>query len=284
MISYQFGSLKSILNRLIRRIGGSFLVGTAILMVVACANGPRQDVSSTVQGKDQATDSDESDVRRRARLRLELALGYYDQGQTRVALDEVKQSLQQDPSYTDAYNLRGLIYMRLNDMRLAEESFRQALSISSRDGNTLHNYGWFLCQQGKYAEASNQFGLALSAPNYPNAARTNLSWGICQIRAGQMAEAEASLLRSYALEPGNPITGYNLADLLFKRGDFARAQFYIRRVNNGEYANAETLWLGIKVERKLGSREAMRQLADQLNKRFAQSREVQLYEKGSFDE
>lgn len=34
----------------------------------------------------------------------------------------------------------------------------------------------------------------------------------------------------------------------------------------------------------MGNTDAMRQLADQLNRRFSQSRELQLYEKGSFDE
>ena len=249
----------------------------------ACAGGPGSQ-GAGAQAKDQATDSDETELRRRARLRLELALGYFDQGQTRVALDEVKQSLQQDPQYTEAYNLRGLIYMRLNDNRLAEESFRQAMAVNAHDGNTLHNFAWLQCQQGKYASANELFVQALKAPNYTNPAKTAMAQGICQIRAGQLPEAEASLLRAYALDPGNPITGYHLASLLFKRGDLTRAQFYIRRVNNGDFANAESLWLGIKVERKLGSLDAMRQLVDQLNKRFAQSRELQLYEKGSFDE
>ena len=111
-----------------------------------------------------------------------------------------------------------------------------------------------------------------------------MTMGVCQIRAGQLVDAEASLQRSYALDPGNPITGFNLSVLLFMRGDFVRSQFYIRRVNNGDFATAESLWQGIKVERKMGNADAMRQLADQLNKRFAQSRELQLYEKGSFDE
>ncbi|MGC3987219.1 MAG: hypothetical protein QM777_22135 [Pseudorhodoferax sp.] len=65
-------------------------------------------------------------------------------------------------------------------------------------------------------------------------------------------------MHSYELDPANPITGYNLAQSLFKRGDQQRAQFYIRRINNSEYANAESLWLGIKVERSLGNRQAAR--------------------------
>jgi hypothetical protein len=37
------------------------------------------------------TDSDEPEARKRARIRLELAVGYFEQGQTTVALDEQKQ-------------------------------------------------------------------------------------------------------------------------------------------------------------------------------------------------
>ena len=69
---------------------------------------------------------------RRARIRLELASGYYEEGKTEVALDELKQVLAIDPNFADAYNLRGLIYMRLGDNRQAEESFRRALAINPR--------------------------------------------------------------------------------------------------------------------------------------------------------
>ncbi len=284
MNSYQIGSDIPLFGLPKWNISKLFWAAVSLSLLVACASGPRPHASSDVQSKDQATDSDELEVRKRARLRLELAVGYFDQGQTRVALDEVKQSLQQDPNYAEAYNLRGLVYMRLADYRLAEESFRQALVLAPRDGNTLHNYGWLLCQQAKFAEANTLFGQALASNNYPNAAKTSMTMGVCQIRAGQLVDAETSLQRSYALDPGNPITGFNLSVLLFKRGDFVRSQFYIRRVNNGDFSTAESLWQGIKVERKMGNTDAMRQLADQLNKRFSQSRELQLYEKGSFDE
>ena len=86
------------------------------------------------------------------------------------------------------------------------------------------------------------------------------------------------------MDAGNPVTGYNLANLLYQRSEYSRAQFYIRRLNNSELANAETLWLGIKVERRMNDRVAMQQLGDQLKKRFPQSREVTSYERGAFDE
>ena len=47
---------------------------------------------------------------------------------------------------------------------------------------------------------------------------------------------------------------------------------------------AESLWLGIKVERRMNNRQAMEQLASQLRRRFPQSRELLSYERGAFDE
>lgn len=266
------------------RLCFALLLGSvALLQLSACVNPPRvaQPPSPT---EDLATDSDETPLRKRARLRLELAVSYFDQGQTKVALDEVKQALTLDPSYAEAHNLRGLIYLRLNDYRLAEDSFKQSLLLSPRDGNVLHNYGWLMCQQVRYSEASTAFAQALASPSYKDRGKTFMAQGLCEERAGKMAEAERSLSRSYELDPANPITGFNLANLLQKRGELVRAQFYIRRLNNGEFANAESLWLGIKIERKLDNRDAMRQLVGQLSKRFAQSKEMQLYEKGSFDD
>jgi type IV pilus assembly protein PilF len=233
---------------------------------------------------DMVTESDEPEGRKRARIRLELAIGYFEQGQTSVALDELKQSITADPAFADAYNLRGLVYMRLNDQRLAEESFRRAIALNPGDANIQHNYGWLLCEQGRYSESMQAFNQALANPIYGNRPKTLMTQGLCQDRAGQKAEAERSLTKSYELDAANPITGYNLSSLLFQRGEFVRAQFYIRRLNNSELANAESLWLGIKVERRMDNRDAMQQLAEQLRKRFPRSRELASFERGAFDE
>lgn len=234
--------------------------------------------------RDIVTESDEPENRKRARIRLELASGYFAEGKTTVALDEIKQAITSDPTFGDAFNLRGLIYMRLNDVRLAEESFKRALSLNTRDANAAQNLGWMLCQQKRYPESLTYFKQALSVPLYGEQAKTLMTQGLCQITAGQKADAERSLARSYEIDAGNPITGYNLAALLYERADFTRAQFYIRRLNNTEYANPETLWLGIKVERRMEDRVALEQLVGQLKRRFPQSRELAAYERGAFNE
>jgi type IV pilus assembly protein PilF len=257
------------------------LAGALGLALGGCASTPPSGSSATA---DIVTPSDESETRRRARIRLELATGYFEQGKTEVALDEVKQVLAIDPSFSEGYDLRGLILMRLNENRAAEESFRRATSLNPRDPNPNHNLAWLLCQEGRYPEAQRAFDVAMRNPTYGGRAKTLMAQGVCQARAGKLPEAEQSLSRSYELDPGNPITGYTLANLLYRRGENQRAQFYIRRINNSELANAESLWLGIKVERRMNDITAMRQLGDQLKKRFGGTPEATRYDRGAFDE
>ena len=259
------------------------LLVLALTSISGCASRMSA-AGSAGSGVEVVTDSDEPEARKRARIRLELAVGYFEQGQTTIALDELKQSMAADPNYAEAYSLRGLIYMRLNDFRISEESFRKSLTINPRDSNVMHNLGWLLCQQARYPEAEQLFSQALSNPQYGERAKTFRAQGLCQARAGLRAEAERSLLKSYEFDAGNPITAYNLASLLFQRGDYVRAQFYLRRLNNSELANAESLWLGVRAERRMENREAMLQLAAQLVKRFPQSREATAYQTGKFDE
>lgn len=256
---------------------GLFLVG----VLAGCASVP---VPSGGAGRDWVTESDEPLARKRARVRLELAAGYFGQNQLTVALDEVKQALLIDPTFAPAYNLRGLIYMGLKEPRLAEDSYLQALRHAPQDGDALHNLGWFYCQEARYTEATDAFQRALRTPNYPSAARTWMTQGVCEARAGQKAEAERSFLRAYELDAGNPITLYNLALLMHQRGESERARFHIRRLNNSELANAESLWLGIKIENRLLNHEASRQLGEQLRRRFPESREAGAYERGAFNE
>lgn len=235
--------------------------------------------------QDIVTASDESEKQKRARIRLELASAYFSQGQATTALDEVKQALAVDPNSSEAYNLRGLIYSSLNDDPVAEDSFRRALQLNAHDGSAVHNYGWFLCQRRRYPEADAMFAQAAALPQYRDLTMTLLAQGVCQARAGRAADAEKTLSRSYELDPSNPATAMNLADVLYRKGEYERARFYVRRVNNvPELSNAETLWLAARIENRLGNRQGAGELGAQLRARYPRSPEAAAFEQGRFNE
>jgi len=78
------------------------------------------------------------------------------------------------------------------------------------------------------------------------------------------------------------VTAYNFPQLLFDRGDLQPAQPYLRKLNKGLLANAESLWFGIKIEQQLRNPDAVADLANQLRDRFAEFSELIAYEKGAF--
>ena len=255
---------------------GPFLLS---LLLVACAGG------GAPPGEEPRTASDQTEAERRAAVRVELASGYLARGQYNTALDEVKQALAVKPDYRDALNLRGLIYAALGELGMAEENFRRTLNLYPRDGDTLHNYGWFLCQQRRWNEAFVQFDLAVAQPQYRGTARSLLAKGVCEARAGRDADALRSLQRSFELDPSNPATAVNLAELLLRSGALERAQFYVKRVNSqAELSNAESLWLALRIERRLGNRAAVEELSQQLRRRFPQSPQAERLDRGQFDE
>lgn len=235
--------------------------------------------------RDIRTASDVSDLERRARVRLELASAYFARGQLPTALDEVKLALAAKPDLHEGFNLRGLVYASMGETALADQSFQRALQLAPRDGDVLHNYGWFLCQQGRFEPAERLFQQAMALPQYPSMARTMFALGVCQARAGRWQDAERALSRAYELDPSSPVTAYNLAEVLLRRGELERARFYVGRINAvREQSNAQSLWLAARIEHRAGDRAAAQQFGRQLRDRFPQSPEALQFERGRFDE
>ncbi len=271
------------------KCAGVALAAVLVAALGACTTTSTTTSSSAAAGnadfRERGASTDPKDLERRARARLELAGLYFGRGQFPVALDEIKSALVAKPDLVEAYSLRGLIYASLGDPVLAEESFQRALQLGPRDADTMHNYGWFLCQQRRYADAEAQFNNAVAQPQYRDLVRTLLAQGVCQARAGRWADAERTLSRSYELDPSSPVTAYNLGDVLMHRGELERARFYVGRINAvPEFSTAQSLWLAARIERRLGNVSAVQDFGRQLRERFPQSSETLQFERGLFDE
>jgi type IV pilus assembly protein PilF len=268
------------------RLAARIAVGFAFALVGGCSttvsttSGPINDT-----GAQGTRAPDDLDIKRRTDVRMELATGYFRRGQLDVALEEVKRALDADPNLGPAYNLRGLIYATLGEEARAEESFRRALQINTRDTDSMQNFGWYLCQRKRYTEADALFAQALDTPQNRDVPRTLLARGVCLVSGGQLAQAEQSLQRAYELDPASPSIVMNLADVLYRRGEYERARFFVRRINSvPSAASAQTLWLAARIEHKLGNQTGARELGRQLRSRFGESREAAAFDRGQFND
>ncbi len=237
------------------------------------------------ESRDLATVSDQTDMDRRAQVRLELSAAYYSRGQFTTALDEVKQALVFKPEWPEALGLRGLIYTSLEEHRLADDSFKRALQRSPNDPDLMHNYAWSLCQQGLTVRAVEWFEKALAQPRYSGKARSWLSLGVCRSRAGQWREAVEDLRQAFELAPGNGAVGLAYGEALYRTGQAERARFYIdRMLTRAENVTAASLWLAVRIERRLGNAAAVQVLGRRLQGQFPDAREALLFAKGQFDD
>lgn len=256
------------------------LLAIAALSLQGCAHQPAAaDFGASAPDAGAGTAA-----RKRAHIHLELAASYLQSGRTKVALDEARQALTDDPTYADAYHLRGLVYMAMKDWANAQASLDRARELKPNDPDVLHNLGWLRCEQKDYEAADRLFKQALATPGYAERVKTQAAEGVCYERAGHLKLAHDTLLQAYEFDARNPVVGYHLASVIFAQGDAKRAQFYIRRVNNGEFSDAASLWLGIKIERVLKDTQAMGELAEQLNRRYPSSKEALALGRGAFDE
>ncbi|MCM5571936.1 type IV pilus biogenesis/stability protein PilW [Burkholderiaceae bacterium FT117] len=259
----------------------ALLATVLVALLAGCAADGRPGAGQAESSRDGSVavvpgSGEESDARRRARIRVELAAGYYQQRNYQVALDEIGQALRADPEYPGAFGMLGLVYMALNDRERAEESFQRGLRLAPNDANLNNNYGWFLCQTGRERDSIARFEQALRDPLYQTPTMPLHNAGICALRLGDEKTAESYFLRAFQVDATNPVAMFNLGQIYLKRGDLERARFHAQRLVNTFEPSAQTLWLALKVERALGNRDAEASLGAQLRRRFPDSPEAGL--------
>ncbi len=229
-------------------------------------------------------ESGPADIRKRATIRLQLGVGYYQDGKFNVALDELKQALAIDPSFADAHLVLALVYTELHQDAQAEQSFQRALQIDPGNADVNNNYGWYLCQRGREKDSLGYFETALKDPLYTQKAKPLQNAGVCAARLGNAVASEDYFRRSFEIDPTGAVSAYNLAAIYYGRKDLPRARFYVSQVNNSPTPTAASLWLGIRIERSLGNRTNQVALESQLERLFADSREAQLQKRGAYSD
>lgn len=264
-----------------RTVANRLAAALALAVLAACASPGHAPA-------ELKTVSDQTAAEKRAAIRLQLAVEYYQQGKYDIALDEIKKAIAADPDYADAYGVRALIYTAMGQLPLAEENYQHALRLAPRNPELANNYGSFLCQSvSRPAEALRQFESALKNPAYRTPVSALANAGLCSLKIRQFDAAERYLLDALRYNPDLPATSAGLARVYYERRDYQRAGFFIHRlteVSKLDTLSADALWLAIRVQRKLGDRSMEASLLAQLRRRFPGSPEFAAYERGAFDE
>ena len=252
------------------------------LVLAGCDSLPQKDSAGPVT-ESVSMVGEPTDARNRARVHAELAALYYGRGSMAIALEELRIAAAADPNYPLTYSLFGLVYMDLRENQLAQSNFERALRLSPTDPDINHNYGWFLCQTGRENESIKYFMQAVRNPLYPAPWRSYSAAGVCSLRKNNLKQAEDFFQHALKQEPDEPGSLLQLGQIRYRQGSLEEARRLVGRYNRIVAPTAESLWLGLRVERKLGERSSEANYANQLRRRFAASREYQQLQRGEYD-
>jgi type IV pilus assembly protein PilF len=228
-----------------------------------------------------STPSENSQAFKSAKVHTELAGLYYERAQLGVAMDELTQALQADKDFAPAYSVRGLVHMALREDKEAEEDFKKSLHLDNMNSDTHNNYGWFLCQRGREKESIPQFMAAIKNPMYATPGLAYLNAGMCSRKAGNNQDAEEFMQKALVVQPNMAQAMFALADLNYAKGDyFAAKKYFADFSQKSNKLTAEQLWLGVRINRKVGDRNSEASYATQLRNRFPDARETQMLTNG----
>ncbi len=207
---------------------------------------------------------------------VKLAVAYMQRDQLGVALQNIKKAISVDPNNGEAHNVMAIIYSRLGESALAEQHFKRSNELQPKNPYTLNAYGSFLCEKKRYKEADELFNAALKNPLYttPEVALTNA--GICAKRANNLDTAEAYLRRALQYNGRFSQALFQMAQLSYDTGDSIAAKEFLNRYHRVAKFTAQSLWLAIQIERKLGNKSAEASYSMQLRGSFPDSMEVKL--------
>jgi type IV pilus assembly protein PilF len=209
-----------------------------------------------------------------ARIHTELGQRYMDNGDLQTALEKLNTALKFDPNYAPAHTVIAVVYEKINNLPEAEIHYRKAVELQPNKGDANNNLGVFLCHTGKVAEADQYFRKAVADPFYqtPDVALTNA--GVCQLRANDVAGAEASFRDAIARNPSNAEALFQLANALYRHNDAFRARAFIQRFDALGRPTAASLKLGYDIESHLGDPDGARTYNQRLQSQFPDSEQA----------
>jgi len=251
--------------------------------IAGCAQNPPDSASKANTVETGTLTGEAGDPRNRARIHTELGSAYFERGSLGVALEELRIALAADPNYAPAYNVLGLVHMDLRENAVAQQQFERGLRLAPNDPDLNNNYGWFLCQTGHEKQSIAYFLAALKNPLYNTPARSYVNAGLCSMKANNERDAADYFERALRSAPDNPQALLNLASIQYKRGQIEAAQTLIVKFNRLVEPTAESLWLALRIERRLGDKTAENSMAVQLRRRFPGSPEYEEMQNGRFE-
>ena len=212
---------------------------------------------------------------------VKLGVGYMQKGSYEYALEKFRRAIELDSDYPDAHYAIALLYDKLGRPKSAKQHFEEAISLNPSYSDAYNAYAAFLCRNQEYDAADEQFRKALQNPLYRTPQLVRINAGICSVNAKQYERAEGYFRKVLQANSKHAVALYQMAKLNYENGRYLQARAYIQRFSSVSRPSPQGLWLGVRIERKMGDKGAAASYALTLRKQFPDSDEAHLLRESS---
>lgn len=242
-----------------------FVVSVMVLVLSACASQPSNKVAPA------------STENKAAIERLNAGWGYMGAGNYQRAKYHLDRALEHDSKNAKIHAALGHYYAEVGEKARAQEAFEESIRLNRQDGDNLNLYGVFLCREGKYAAAEEQFKRAMNLKSYNNIASTLENAGLCALKSGNEEKAEEHFVRAVRHNPNQANALLELGYLDFKKGNLVRARSFLDRYVGAAADTARSLWLGIQLANAQGDKDRVASWGLKLERLYPESEEAIQY-------
>ncbi|GGP39278.1 type IV pilus biogenesis/stability protein PilW [Shewanella algicola] len=248
-----------------------FVMTLMALSVTGCVT------ERTYSGTDTPVAERKFDKVSAARERMQLGLKYLSRGNSEQAKYNLNKAVEHAPNLSEVHVAMAYYYQTVDDVVRTEESYKRAISLSDATGDARNNFGVFLCQQGKFAESEKMFLEAINTPKYTRSASSYENLGVCSRKAGDKEKARQYFNMALKYDPRRQVTLLELTELAMEEADYDDARVQLARYHRVVSESAESLALGIKIERAANDLEAVKRFGILLIAKFPASPQAKNY-------
>jgi type IV pilus assembly protein PilF len=239
-----------------------------VVMLSACATQQKSADTTGSLGREKRNSP--------AKIYVDMGKEYMRDGQWGVALKKLKKAIDVDDDYPPAHNVIAVLYERLGNTQLASVHYEEAIKLDGQDPYIRNARGSFYCKQGRLEDAESDFQQALANPLYPTPWVALTNAGLCRERAGEQSKAENYYRRALTANPKYATALYQMARLSLEQKKDLSARAYLERYHGVSKPSAASLWLGIRIEKKLKDLAKADEYKGRLFSQFPDAPEVQM--------
>lgn len=164
-----------------------------------------------------------------AKINIRLGIAYLQRQDLSRSKEKFLLALDEAPNLPEAWYAMAYFLEQTKNIEQANKYYKKAVALAPSRGDTLNNYGTFLCRIGKYRESINYFIRATQDPKYldPSAAYENA--GLCAAKMPNKMLAMQFFNRAIDEDPTRTTSLLELAKLNYQSKNYEAAKGHLNQ-------------------------------------------------------